>query len=157
MHLFDTGLAGRRAKLNLQLQTWLTWLRSEGKSSLLLVFKHEPKFSECLLQSQAQKQLGLSCKGCSVAPTKSQTRNFFTRNNTAVSRAASWSRNIMLCVMLWLTKPPAHLPLDSGPWQLPGMELHVLMEMSLCHGHQDLPQLIYTASPCKCSCPDFPG
>ena len=77
------GLAGRKAKLNLQLQTWLTWLRSEGKSSLLLVFKYKPKFSECLLRSclntQAQKHFGLYCKGCSVAPPKSHTRNVFIR------------------------------------------------------------------------------
>lgn len=74
-------------------------------------------------------------------------------NTTAATRAASWWCNVTLCGMLRLTKPPAHLALDSAAWQFPGMEVHFLMEMSLCYGQQDLLQLNYTTSPCNCSCP----
>lgn len=138
------GLAGRRAKLRLQLQTLLTWLRSEGKPNLFLVFKCEPKFSACLLQRML----------CSTNQ-RSDQKPFhpYGFNDRAVTRAASRSHNIMLCGMLWLTKPPAHLTLDSAARQLLGVEVHFLMETSLCHGPQDLLQLNYTISPCHCSCP----
>lgn len=74
-----------------------------------------------------------------------------------MTRAAGWSRSIMLSVTLGFIKPPSHLPLGLPPWQLSEMGVHFLIEMTLSQWHQDLFQSTYTTIPYNHSCPAFPA